>query len=150
MPHNSRAGTALLVIVAVLVFAGGCVSPEELARRQAEALVQTQQAALAQTAESLRLTAEAALKEVIPVPQQPAPPGQPQPGEALPFFTRLPVAGPTWQNGFGAINFTYEHSKTLYANTGGLHNGLDLGVKRDTPVYAGVIGVTNAGQTNDV
>ena len=65
-PHRSNAGTALLIMVAVMVLAGGCVSPEELARRQAEAFVQTQQAAIAQTAESLRLTAEAALKEAIP------------------------------------------------------------------------------------
>lgn len=140
MHCSPRSGTALLILVAILVV-GGCDSPEEIARRQAEAMVQTQQAAIGQTAESLRLTAEAALKEAIPDIQPPQLPGQPgQPDAPRPQFSRLPIATPEWRAGFGANNFARDHWRENYTQLGGLHNGIDFGADKDTTVYAGLTG----------
>jgi len=140
MPHRSNAGAALLIMVAVLVIIGGCVSPEELARKQAEAFVQTQQAAIAQTAESLRLTAEAAIKEVIPV--------VPQPSQTRPQFSRLPIAAPTDYHGFGATMFAKKAWAEHYTLLGGLHNGVDFFAAEGTEVYAGLYG-TYVGASTD-
>jgi len=149
MPHRSNAGAALLIMVAVLVIMGGCASPEELARRQGEAFVQTQQAAIGQTAESLRLTAEAAIKDAIPDVQLPQLPGQPgQPAASRPQFSRLPVASPEWYGGFGANDFARDNWRKYYTQLGGLHNGTDFGADVGTPVYAGLYGIYTGPSTD--
>lgn len=148
MLTRGRAGAALLVAVAVLIAAAGCASPEEIARREAESLLQTQQAAIAQTAESLRLTAVAAVDEAIPdLPQLPQP-GQPQPAQSAPRFSRLPVAKSNWNNGFGPNWYAEKYWKDAYTKLGGLHNGIDFGAPSQTKVYAGVSGVLTGTSTD--
>lgn len=143
MLTRSLIGKALLLLVVILLVVPGCASPEEIAKRQAQAFIQTQEASIKQTAEAIRLTAEAAIKDAIPdLPNPPIGEGQP---EAIPSFERIPIESPRWWNGFGAIIFAQNNWKANYTNTGGLHNGLDFGTKVDatttTTVYAGLYGV---------
>lgn len=135
MALRPQLGRMLLAIVIILLVVAGCASPQEIARRQAEALFQTQQAALAQTGESLRLTTVAKIMSAIPVTPQ-----LPQGGNNTPRFKRLPVDDSVWNNGFGAHSFARDNWSDYYSQLGGLHNGADFGAEAGTTVYAGLTG----------
>lgn len=143
MTSRPRTGIRLLPLFLVItVSVVGCASPEEIALRQAEAIILTQEASIRQTAESMRLTAEARISNIITT--LPAPPAT----QRSLRFERLPVEVSTWNNGFGANTFAQAHWSAYYTRLGGLHNGLDFGAPAGTFVYAGIYG-TLTGTSGD-
>lgn len=135
MTPRPRTGIRLLLLfIVIAVSTVGCASPEEIAKRQAEAIILTQEASIRQTAESLRLTAEAQISSIVttlPAPRLP---------QTALRFERLPVEVSTWNNGFGANTFAQANWSAYYTQLGGLHNGIDFGASAGTIVYAGLYG----------